>query len=231
MKMEKDIIKTYMELGALATFFVLVLTLLYKYFNQKICEEKHPNEVSSMVLDPTQSDLLTHDFFTKMKTHMTTRIPFLRIDGKERQACLIDFLLIKYRTFYEVITDFCKSDIATDATDRGDRWLAAITTMLLNGVTAYEKEALDDGIPAIFLSCFNKHHSIRLTECWDLTASLARSKYFPSNARRTEVALDMLVVIFDATLIDAERTMDELNGELDEALVLYSCPETNPKRR
>jgi hypothetical protein len=35
--------------------------------------------------------------------------------------------------------------------------------------------------------------------------------------------LDMLVVIFNATLIDAERTMDELNGELDEALVDYPC--------
>lgn len=229
--MKMDIIKTYLELGALATFFVLVLTLLYKYFNQKILREKDSHKVSPMVLNPTQSDLLTHDFFTKMKTHMITRIPFLRIDGKERQACLIDFLLIKYRIFYEVITDFCKSDIATDAADRGDRWLAAITTMLLNGVAAYEKEALKAGIPAIFLTCYNKHHSIRLTECWDLTASLARSKYFPSNARRTEVALDMLVVIFDATLIDAERTMDELNGELDEALVLYSCPETNQKKR
>ena len=57
--MGKEMIKTYMELGALATFFVLVLTLLYKYFNQKICIEKDKNEVSSMVLDPTQGDLLT----------------------------------------------------------------------------------------------------------------------------------------------------------------------------
>jgi hypothetical protein len=229
--MEKDIIKTYMELGALATFFVLVLRLLYKYFNKKICEAKDSHEVLPMLLNPTQSDLLTHDYFTKMKTHMTTRIPFLKIEGKERQACLVDFLLIKYRTFYEVITEFCKTDVATDTADRGDKWLAAITTVLLNGVAAYEKEALEVGIPAIFLTCFNKHHSVRLTECWDLTTSLARSKYFPSNARRTEVALDMLVVIFNATLIDAERTMDELNGELTEALVLYSCPETNQKKR
>ena len=223
MKMEKEIIKTYMELGALATFFVLVLTLLYKYFNQKICEEKHPNEVSSMVLDPTQSDLLTHDYFTKMKTYMTTRIPFLRIDGKERKACLIDFLLIKYRIFYEVTAEFCLSDAAADTADRGDKWVADFTEMLLDGVAAYEKEALEAGIPAIFLTCFNTHHSIRLTQCWDFMTSLAKSKYFPSNARRTEVMLDMLVVIFNATLIDAERTMDELNGELDEALVLYPC--------
>ena len=117
MIMEKEVIKTYMELGALATFFVLVLTLLYKYFNQKICIEKDKNEVSSMVLDPTQSDLLTHDYFTKMKTYMTTRIPFLRIDGKERKACLIDFLLIKYRIFYEVTAEFCLSDAAADTAD------------------------------------------------------------------------------------------------------------------
>ena len=227
MKMEKDIIKTYLELGALATFFVLVLRLLYKYFDKKICEAKDSHEVLPMVLNPTQSDLLTHDFFTKMKTYMTTRIPHIRIDGVERQACLIDFLMIKYRTFYEVITDFCKTDVATDVADRGDRWLAAITTVLLNGVAAYEKEALEVGIPAIFLTCFNKHHSVRLTECWDLTASLAKSKYFPNNARRTEVALDMLVVIFNATLIDAERTMDELNGELDEALQGYVCKRRN----
>ena len=221
--MEKEIIKTYMELGALATFFVLVLTLLYKYFNQKICEEKNTNEVSSMVLDPTQSDLLTHDYFTKMKTYMTTRIPFLRIDGKERQACLIDFLLIKYRIFYEVTAEFCLSDAAADTADRGDKWVADFTEMLLDGVAAYEKEALEAGIPAIFLTCFNTHHSIRLTQCWDFMTSLAKSKYFPSNARRTEVMLDMLVVIFNATLIDAERTMDELNGELNEALVDYPC--------
>jgi hypothetical protein len=221
--MEKEIIKTYMELGALATFFVLVLTLLYKYFNQKICIENDKNEVSSMVLDPTQSDLLTHDYFTKMKTYMTTRIPFLRIDGKERKACLIDFLLIKYRIFYEVTSAFCKSDAAADTADRGDKWVADFTEMLLDGVAAYEKEALDSGIPAIFLTCFNTHHSIRLTQCWDFMTSLAKSKYFPSNARRTEVMLDMLVVIFNATLIDAERTMDELNGELDEALVDYPC--------
>ena len=167
--------------------------------------------------------ILTHDYFTKMKTYMSTRIPFLRIDGKERKACLIDFLLIKYRIFYEVTAEFCLSDAAADTADRGDKWVADFTEMLLDGVAAYEKEALEAGIPAIFLTCFNTHHSIRLTQCWDFMTSLAKSKYFPSNARRTEVMLDMLVVIFNATLIDAERTMDELNGELDEALVDYPC--------
>ena len=94
-----SIVKGYLEMGALATFFVLTLALLYKYFQSLMGRKKHGLNDGSVCID-----LSGHDFFAKIDVTISHVIPNIRLQNKEKQACLIDFMLIISRTFRDCFT-------------------------------------------------------------------------------------------------------------------------------
>ncbi len=94
-----SIVKGYLEMGALATFFVLTLVLLYKYFQGLMGRKKNPlNDEAACI------DLSGHDFFAKIDVTISHVIPNIKLANKEKEACLIDFMLIISRTFRDCFT-------------------------------------------------------------------------------------------------------------------------------
>lgn len=224
---DSSIVKTYMELGALATFFIIALTLLYKYFDKVIAgQTKDTPEVllkksQAKVNRLTQSDLLLHGFFMHMQIAISTVIPAIHMDTLQKRDCMVDFLLIKFSVFIDIARNFCKTKVASGLTKNGDQWLCELQDAIVKGVKEYEDKARKTGVPEIFIKHFNDRHVGRVSETLDLLSAISKSDIFHNNAMRTWAALDILTAIFNSTLIDAEHTMRRMNGEIDEALVGY----------
>jgi hypothetical protein len=82
----------------------------------------------------------------------------------------------------------------------------------------YEEEALNKGVPSIFLDKFRKWHEIHTTITFDAIRSVCDSKFYDSEYERTAAVLDILLFSFRLTIVDAEKSINELNGQLEQVL-------------
>lgn len=224
--MDKELIKLIMDLGVTGGIAILVILLAYKYASGMIdkClkgrghKRKYDEGREDKIRQMTKQDLLGHEYFSKMRILMTSVIPQMEMNNKDKRDCAIEFLLIKFRVFIEVMQDFCWKEISYDSKENGTDWLEAIQKTFITGINRYEEEARRECIPELFIADFNVIHSSRVNEAMNMVTSFSKSGFLANNAMRTWLTLDMLVSVFNGTILDVEHTMNSRNGELDQEL-------------
>lgn len=213
------LVKDYLELGALATFFVLTITLLYKYF-QGLMGTKKRNGRKPLYYEAIYFDLAGHDFFTKIDVTISHVIPNIRLQNKEKEACLIDFMLIVSRTFRECYTRVVKEVDALKHMS-GEVWGLYMVEKLIDCLAFCQDEARRVGIPEAFIAEFNKAQQAKIIQVTEMINLFSRSAFLTDNRTRLSAVLDSIQATFFAILFDAEKTMDAMNGEIMEALQGY----------
>jgi hypothetical protein len=214
-----SIVKDFVEMGALATFFVLTLALLYKYFRGLMITRKEQG-TGLPYYEANCIDLAGHDFFAKIDVTISHVIPNIKLASKEKEACLIDFMLIISRTFRDCFTRVVKESDALRHLS-GEVWGRYMVEKLIDCLATGQDEARRIGIPEAFIAGFNDVQQAKIVQVTEMINLFSRSTFLTDNQTRLSAVLDTVQATFFAILFDAEKTMDAMNGEINAALKGY----------
>lgn len=178
-------------------------------------EPFHSSKINNM--SPSISKpygLNNHTFFCKMQHHINNTIPTLEIDEPLRQAIFRDFLLFKFSVLAKNIEKF----IDDGNIDRipSEVFFNKIHKIFDDSIVQSNQRALDKGIPAIVTNKFQEWHKAVVEQFRMFLADVCKSTWYTNNTQKTVAILDYLNVVSHFTLINAQKTLVGLNGELDE---------------
>lgn len=154
-----------------------------------------------------------HYFFGKMNYYIQTVIPCIKeIHGvpKIKINMMKKFLNIKYSVFADGMQSWVNRDETVELTD--------IIKYIMSLIVKYEKQAVDSGIPKIFVDTFAKSHEPYVTSTVQSIEQIMRCEAY-SNTDKENSILDILLHAFTMTVFTAEQTCKNMNGELESALL------------
>lgn len=152
-----------------------------------------------------------HQFFNSIEYWVNNDINNLPIINPLKKRVVCTFLRIKYLTFSKNLKEYINTvDIEEEIMD--------LETLIIDCLKEYEDKARNEGIPDIFINKFRVWNSPHTHILIDSVQSICTSKFYDSFEEKIVAVLDILTFSFRVTLIDAERTINDLNGELEKAL-------------
>lgn len=141
------------------------------------------------------------------------KIQNISIKDDGRRKILRDLLQIKFRAIQtEFITPMQNAEVnEMDATSVSQELVHNMASV----VDMYEKEAIESGIPEVVISAFADLHSTTL-EKFNMNSQmiLESNGIYKSNEEKIEAITSLLIVLLELTIVDVERTLAQLNGEL-----------------
>jgi hypothetical protein len=158
-----------------------------------------------------RKSLEQHQFFTTMNYWINVEIDNIPVQNRLKRNVVRCFLKIQFTTFYD---NFKK--LINDS--ENFKVKNSFENIMIECIKQYEEEALNKGVPSIFLDKFRKWHEIHTTITFDAIRSVCDSKFYDSEYERTAAVLDILLFSFRLTIVDAEKSINELNGQLEQVL-------------
>ena len=185
-----------LAIGALASY------LAYKYFTLKM---------DGKVVNPVR-----HPFFSQIEYNRRFRIPLIRLNHGDhychgRTAIFKDMLNIKLKHWGEKIKEAVENDYSK-MTDNELQTLFINATMTL--VDSYEREWIEKDIPQIVIDKFREWHDDHTKMFVETIRNICRGKSFSTKIEQVNAILEMNNTMLILTILDAEKTLGELNGEL-----------------
>jgi hypothetical protein len=157
--------------------------------------------------------LNNHTFFYKMQHHINNTIPTLEIEEPLRQAIFRDFLLFKFSVLAKNLEKF----IEDGNIDRipSELFFTKMHKVFDDSITQSNQRSIDKGIPQVVLNKFQEWHKPIVEQFRMFLADVCRSTWYSNNTQKTVAVMDYLNVVLHFTLINAQKTIQSLNGELD----------------
>lgn len=150
-----------------------------------------------------------HHFFTSISYWINIEINNLPIENLSKKKVICLFLKTKYNIFSKNIKRFINST---------NNNCEEIENILIKSFKECEDIARSEGIPDIFIDKFRvwdyEHTKILI----DSIESIINSKFYSTFEEKIAAILDIMIFSFRLTLVDAEKTINELNGDLEKAL-------------
>jgi len=150
-----------------------------------------------------------HHFFTTISYWINIEIDNLPIKNECKKKVICLFLKIKYNIFSKNI----KKIIASESTNCQD-----LEDIIIASFNECEVKARSEGIPDIFINKFRIWDHDHTKILIDSVDSIIRSNFYSTFEEKVAAILDLMIFSFRLTLVDAEKTINELNGELEKAL-------------
>lgn len=188
-----------------------IVTTVITTRSNKTKYEEQQREMEAQA-QQSYSDPVNHYFFGKMSYYMTSMIPaFKPSDGlsKIKLDMLKQFLLIKFEVFHAGMLKWVN--------DHSEIKLTETTNYICSLIREYETTAKAQGIPEIFIRSFALRHGAIVTATVESLEQIMRSTSYSENDKENAV-LDVLLHSFSMTVLSAELTAKEMNGELEYAL-------------
>ena len=180
----------------LLTIITLGLNLLFGYFkNYRRYNMSH------------------HPFFGRMKYYLRVIVPNIPVENPYKKDLIVLFLTIKFKIFYEAYDKICRNIDKIPMTDIDNRieWLT-------KHIETYENEARKQGVPEILISKFSEWNQVHVEGAVECIENIWQGKYHQRKYDKLAAELDVIQCTFTQTILAAEKTMNSLNGELDEWL-------------
>lgn len=152
-----------------------------------------------------------HQFFNTIDYWVNIEINNLPIVNPLKKRVVCTFLKIKYSTFSKKIREFINN--LTLEEENMD-----LETLIIDCLKEYEDNSRSAGIPDMFIDKFRIWNSSHTQILIDSVQSICASKFYDSFEEKIVAILDILTFSFRITLVDAERTINDLNGELEKTL-------------
>lgn len=162
--------------------------------------------------DYIEKNLTRHDFFSQMDYHINIRIPSLPIINKFKKKVFTDFLIIKYSAFRDAIYSFVeRQDLEILSKDQ----LSSEFKKLFNDtVKLYNIKAQQEWIPQLVIDKFMIWHKSTIEKTSKEIWEFCQSDFFYSNTSRISAILTVYNIDFYNTIIDAEKTLKDINWDL-----------------
>ncbi len=201
--MQIEIIKELAQLGGLVLIAVPTITLLYKYFNDKIGSK---NET----LSP-----LNHNFFTHI-SYQKSQLRSLRMYHKgvyspNRTKLVKKILDIKFKIWRDIVKEALSKNYEKLEKDELFLFFTQINTDI---VKKYEGKWKEDNVPAIFIDRFNEWHSPHIEMFTQVIQNICNGNVFATTKAQVNAVLELYSALLIMTLTDVERTLGDLNGDL-----------------
>lgn len=153
-----------------------------------------------------------HPFFSKMKYFKDVIIPSLnfRLNNPKKEELIKKFLIIKFDVFS---TGMRESASCPDK----ESSLHNLENKIIDLIRFCETRAAIEGVPDIFIQKFKHWHIPRNAFILHNVSDICKTDYLTCD-EKLNIILNIMITIFDLTLIDAVKTAKSLNGELDAVL-------------
>jgi len=155
--------------------------------------------------------LKNHQFFILINYWINVEIDNIPVQNKIKKRVISKFLKIKFNIFEKNFLDY----INTVDSNTND---VNIKKVFLDCISEYEEEAVRKYIPIIFIDKFREWHSCHIEIAFEALKSIGESCFYDSPYEKIAASLDILLFAFRLTIIDAEKTINDLNGELEQVL-------------
>ncbi len=188
-------------ISPIAVVLIAAISSIYQAYSKiKSKRDSKKNPDTHVDLDV----ILNSHFFIRMLQYRNFTIPAIQIDHKLKSKMIKEFLNIKFETFYTLLQNFDYNKPET-----------LISTIIDIGVSDYERKSRKAGIPEMFLEKFNSWHSVHATSLVSSIQSTLDSNLYSTMNDRYLSIFDNILNVFSMTIHDAEKTMNEFNGELE----------------
>lgn len=163
------------------------------------------------------SDLITHPFFGSMDLYLRTKVLTLQFPEKGREAIFKDFLKFKFEVFINNTQEWLMKNLKELNTMDSHTLKNSIMILVAESVREYEQKAKDNGIPDIVLHKFRKFHDPQVEQVRQAIDNICDCEWLmaTNNIERVAFIFQTLERAFEWTLINAELTLSDINGDLD----------------
>lgn len=207
-------ISAIIESGVMVVICGAVIYLLVKYFSAMIETKSKKHNVEKVaetnVVEfgsvATLKEL--HSFFPKMEGILELKIPTLTIGGPVRTDIFKDILKI----FYETAIQMTKDTLDKNLTNKNFLFVnkAGINRLL----EVSKVKMLEAGIPQVAIYKFLDWSSKRYDYVMSTLSDIDACDTFSSVVEKQYAALNLYQSTFYFFLLDAEKTLKHLNGDL-----------------
>lgn len=208
-----EVINVVKEVGTSAAVIGVVIYLLVKYFSVLIDNKVAKKEITTEEVDVIQHDSVKclkelHPYFNKVNGIIDTKLPIVTIGGPVRTQIFRDALTIYFKTSEEEIYNLLNQDIT----------LENFLSENYKTATAIVKKSNDEmqvaGIPEVVIKKFNKWNEDRYENLLSAISDIDSSSVFSSVVGKQYTVLTTYANSAYFILIDAEKTLKSLNGDL-----------------
>ena len=139
-------------------------------------------------------------------------IPSTKFGDEGRNAIIHDFLEIILTNTSNIIKDFIENKLTKNSQEE---FHSSVIKMIFQIKNESEAISIANGIQKNLLKNL-MHGMLELIFLLKATLdNICRSKYYPTNKDRLYAILNILMSAYESTILDGEKTLCSLNGELD----------------
>jgi hypothetical protein len=162
-----------------------------------------------------KKQILRHSFFSHMDYWITVAINNIPIENPLKKKYIKQFLSIKFKTFKDnsykwISTNFDNEDCNADI---------IINTLLLDSIKECEDKCLKLGVPKIIVEKLTIWDHSKLHVINSAIQDICNSKFYTNSHDKKAAILDILQAAFHLIVIDSEKTLNILNGDVEAALI------------
>ena len=160
-----------------------------------------------------------HVIFRRIDEYVAYILPSLKIPIQ--RIIFKDMLKIKFIVWKDIMNKMIK-DFNSQTFVTSEDFYFFIKDFFKDANTNTKIRWLERGIPLEAIQKFEIWHNQRVYSVSELVKNVAHSSIYSTYEEKLSVILDCLSLGLSLTVIDAEKTIKDLNGNLDPVLKIYN---------
>ena len=182
-----------------------IITSLCAYLAKKKIKRQINTKISKKILK-------NHYIFSQVDYWKNEMIPHTKFGDDGRNAIIHDFLEIVLTNTSNILKEFIENKLNNN---NQEEFHASVINMLFQIKNETESISVANGIPEKFIEKFNMWNARTTIFTKGCIDNISRSRYYPTNKDRFYAILNILMSAYESTILDGEKTLCSLNGELD----------------
>lgn len=208
---------TSMVLFGIGTLFIFIYSIYFLITNYK--KNKKPKYKSIKTLKD-------HVFFIKVDRFLNYHLRSLPIKHKYKKEVAQTFLIIMFSTF-KFALEKCVGHILAEP---NKFTIYIFQNYLQKVIKFYEEEMKRVNIPSIFIKKFNESHGDYIEATIMSLLDIFENEWYTTLEEKMSAMLDMMSYNIMVTFINAKKSMDSFNGDLEKEVQKSKFKEVNLDR-
>lgn len=159
-------------------------------------------------------ELIGHRLFGYIRLARASLLPNLPVPDPGRRALFLDLLDARFRIVSESYLQWLKVNLPVLEAMRADTLASEQLALVGSIVEAFEAEAKRLGVPSIVMERLRYWEGPRIGHLRSEIQLVCESEWIADSPQRLGFILSVVEQLMKATVLDAERTLGSLNGQL-----------------
>ena len=151
-----------------------------------------------------------HTFFSTINRITSYSIYRLPIENTLKKKVVVFYLKLLFERIEKLMED-CITNLETFN-------IRELESLYLKTLDEVEEEAIKSGVPAIFIEKFKEWDAEHVSILLDGINRVANSSFYATNYLKMSTTLDQLTTLLIWQMLDIEKTINSLNGDLERAI-------------